>query len=157
MAEDLNLYTNMRTLFILKPFYYCLSIILVLLLSGCDKVCNKSTQDVAQIQNMTGRTLKLSVCKGRNLGEVETELPPDTYKNEINLGVRADSEIRGGPGGCSGVQDGKAIVGLTLAPTSYSTVKLCYNDVTKENLIIELQQSCPVNFLEQTSTGPCTN
>jgi hypothetical protein len=123
---------------------------------GCDKLCKKTVQDFATIQNATGRQLVLGVCKGRAYGEVQMNVAPSTSSQEVDLGSRQDGEVRGGPtASCSGVSDSRQDMGISLAQSSFGQVKLCYNDSEKLNVIVENYQSCPSGYLEQTSTGPC--
>lgn len=129
----------------------------VVLSVGCDKLCKKTVEDVATIQNMTGHQISLNVCKGRTYGEAQIAIPANAISNEISLGTHEDSEVRGGPGAsCSGVSNSKTTMSLSLSPNSFGQVKLCYEEASKTNLIVETSQSCPSGFLEQTSTGPCT-
>lgn len=133
-----------------------IALLVAILSVGCDKLCKKNVADVATIQNATGRQLSLNVCKGRSYGEVSATISQDTLVNEVSLGSRQGSEVRGGPtASCSGVSDEKSTPEISLAPSSFGQVKLCFDDINKRNLIIENHQSCPVGYLEQTSTGPC--
>lgn len=107
------------------------------------------------MQNATGRALTVNVCKGR-YGEVTMTVPNDTVINEISLGARAASEVRGGPtASCSDVNNSRNAVSISLAPASFGSVKLCYDDANQRNIIIETSQFCPLGYLEQTTTGPC--
>ena len=109
----------------------------------------------AEVQNATGKALTVNVCKGR-YGEVSMTLPNDTLMNEISLGARDSSEVRGGPtASCSDVNNSRNALTISLAPSSFGSVKLCYDDVNQRNIIVEMSQYCPLGYLEQTSSGPC--
>lgn len=123
---------------------------------GCDKSCKKSVEEVATIQNMTGRTLSLSICKGRIYGEAQITLDRDSRLNQQSLGTREDSEIKGGFGDvCSGVKDDTQTMEIALAPGSFGQVKLCYDDANKRNVVVEAYQLCPTGFMEQTAIATC--
>jgi hypothetical protein len=133
-----------------------IAVSLLFLSVGCDKLCKKTVQDFANVQNMTGRPLTLSVCKGRVYGEVEAEIEMSGISQEIDLGSREASEVKGGPtGSCNDVSDSKTQMGITLSPNSFGQVKLCYNESTHLNLVVEAYQTCPSGYLEQISAVPC--
>lgn len=124
---------------------------------GCDKVCKKTVQDFATVQNATGRELKLKVCKGgKNLGEAQTALAVTTSNQEVNLGLRQEQELRGGPtASCNTVVDAKQETNIALAPESFEDVKLCYNETSKLNILTNKDEDCPEGYLEQVSADPC--
>ena len=124
---------------------------------GCDKVCKKTVQDVATIQNTTGKELNLKICKGRHAGEASATITASNDKLEDDLGTRQSGKVRGGPTAtCDSVKDTKDKMSITLTEQSFAEVKLCYQESLGENVIVAKTASCPVDFLEQTSAGPCT-
>jgi len=124
---------------------------------GCDRLCKKNVEDVANVQNFTNRPLSLFVCKGQTYGEVSIFVPANSDTNEVSLGTRETSEVRGGPTAtCSDVNSEKAILRISLSEKSFGQVKLCYDEFTGKNAVVEVSQNCPSGYLEQTSTGPCT-
>jgi hypothetical protein len=134
----------------------CLGILLSFISIGCDKVCKKTVEDVATIQNHTGRPLSLFLCKGRAYGETMVTISRESSAYELNLGAREASEVKGGPGqSCDGVRGEKTNMGVSLSPKSFDQVKLCYDDKSLSNLFIEIFQNCPTGMLEQTSAEPC--
>ena len=146
---------SMKFLKLPKSLFLFAALFLVIPLSGCDKLCKKTSEDVVTIQNMTGRSLSLSVCKGRVYGEGLVNVSQDSNVNELSLGTREASEVRGGMDTCSSVHDDKVKMGISLAPKSFNEVKLCYDDANSINVIIENHRTCPTGFSEQTSTSPC--
>lgn len=136
---------------VLMPVFLFLSL-------GCDKVCYNTVEDFATVQNTTGRTLNLNVCKGSLYGEALATIPADTMNNEINLGRHQTSEVKGGMDSvtrsCSN-STSRTATAISLSPASYSDVKLCRNHDTNHFVVVETYQTCPTGYAEQTSTGPC--
>jgi hypothetical protein len=122
-----------------------------------DKACKSNVQDFATFQNATGRQLTLNLCQGRIYGEVQTLVLADGINQEVALGSHEGTTVQGGidaAKSCSAAQS-KMEMGISLAPTSFSQVKLCYDEVSKLNVVVENHQSCPSGYLEQTTTGSC--
>ena len=139
-------------------FFFGIIHICSFLLAACDIVCKRTVEDVATIQNMTGRQLSISICKGSSYGEVKITVPSDTNNNEISLGHHEGSEIRGGPTAtCAGVNDSKEAMGISLSASNFGEIKLCYNKTESRYIIVEGNQVCSAEFQEQTSADSCTN
>lgn len=137
--------------------YSILALGLIFLTVGCDKVCKSTVQDFATIQNTTGRQLTLNVCKGRSYGEVQVVVVANGIIQEVSLGSHDGTTIQGGldaTKSCS-ASNSPMEMGISLAPSSFGQVKLCYNKASKLNVVVENYQACPSGYLEQTSTGPC--
>jgi hypothetical protein len=140
-----------------KHIYSFLALGFVFLTVGCDKVCRTTVQDFAKVQNTTGREVTLNVCKGKIYGEAQAILAVDQTVRELSLGTHEGLDIQGGMDAskkCS-TETKKMEMGIALSPTSFGTVKLCYNEISKLNVVVENHQSCPSDFLEQTSAEPC--
>lgn len=140
-----------------KILFAVLSLQFCLMTVACDKLCKKTVEDVVNIQNLTGRQLSLSICKGRAYGEAQITIPQSATMNEISLGSREESEVVGGTGAsCSGVSGGgKITLGITLSPQSFGQVKLCFDDIHNANVLVDNYQLCPTGYMEQTSTANC--
>lgn len=124
---------------------------------SCDKVCKKTTEDFANIQNITGRSLELTACKGRGYGKVDIRLSADQEIYEISLGSRETLETRGGPtASCSNYTNDRADMRLFLTEQSFEVVKLCYDEINKKTVITETRNSCPTGFLEQQAPSECS-
>jgi|GEM_PF-2854274 len=124
---------------------------------ACDKVCNKTVEDFATVQNTTGRQLNLSVCKGHSYGEVQAVVLMDNTSNEVSLGSHQEDDIKGGMdavGACSS-SNSKSAMGISLSPNSFGQVKLCQDQASTLYVVVEASQTCPTGMLEQTSTSPC--
>lgn len=129
---------------------------LLILAIGCDKACKQNVHDRAAVVNSTGRPVTVNFCKGRFYGETQVTIPASASVQEVDLGTRQETKAQGGlNASCENVSDMKLDMGISLSPNSYGQVKLCYDDSTGENLIIEAYQMCPADTLEQTSTAPC--
>lgn len=144
----------------LKIQAICSRTLLLILFSfslwSCDKVCKKTTEDFANIQNITGRTLDLTACKGRGYGKVDIRLNADQENHEITLGTREEVEARGGPtASCSNYTDDRADMRIFLTAKSFELVKLCYDESNKKTVITEVQNSCPTGFVTQESAAEC--
>lgn len=137
--------------------YSILALGLVFLAVGCDKACKSTVQDFATIQNTTGRQLTLNVCKGRSYGEVQTTVVANGVSQQVSLGSHEGTTVQGGldaTKSCS-ASNSTMEMGISLAPASFGQVKLCYDEASKLNVVVENYQSCPSGYLEQTSTGSC--
>lgn len=139
--------------------YSILALGLVFLTASCDKACKSTVQDFATIQNMTGRQLTLNVCKGRIYGEVQVMLEANGMSQDVSIGFHEGTTVHGGLDATKSCSDSnsKMEMGISLAPSSYGQVKICYDEVSKLNVVVENYQACPSGYLEQTSTGPCDN
>lgn len=123
------------------------------ILSGCDNSCKKTVEDYATIQNMTGQSLVVSVCKG-NYGESTLRLLPTTA-GVVSLGSRTESKGQSGVGVCSSKTEKNRSLQLSLAPMSFGYVSLCYRQFDNTYIVSTPYQGCPYGYLEQTGTGPC--
>ena len=142
----------------LKSPKWLLFLLVSLSLIGCDKVCRKTVEDLAYVQNLTNRSMNLKVCKGRSYGETDLQVGVERTMTEYSLGSRIETEVRGGPtASCSDVSGGKVTMALALAPASFGTAKLCYDQINQSHVIVENHQSCPTGFQEQTTSAPCVN
>lgn len=125
---------------------------------SCDKVCKKTTVDFSNIQNVTGRTLDLTVCKGRGYGKVDIRLNADQENHEITLGTREEVEARSGPtASCSNYTDDRTDMRIFLTAKSFDLVKLCYDENNKKTVITEVHNNCPTGFTAQERAGECTS
>ena len=146
----------------LKNQIYSFLILSFALLSfGCDKVCKSTVQDFARVQNTTGRPLTLNLCKGRSLGEVQSSIPAEQDSQNIDIGTHEKTNVQGGMDAaksCDSVSaSSETETRISLAPASFGQVKLCYEQSSGLNLIVEMNQLCPEGYLEQTSTGSCSS
>lgn len=153
----LALLKGMRTS-VIKHYHWLLFFILASAQMACDTICNKTVNDVSSIQNTTGRSLQISACKGFEKTKATVNLDENTNKQEVSLGSRNTTAVRGGLNpNCSSVpQNEKVQMNLELAPSSFQQVKLCYNESDKSYLVIETYQSCPSPYLEQLFAEPCS-
>lgn len=138
-------------------FYSIFLLGFLFLTVGCDKTCLSTVQDYATIQNTTGRTLTLNVCKGRNFGEVQAMIVASGVDQNVSLGSHEGTTVQGGldaSKSCS-ASTSKMQMGITLAPSSFGQVKLCYDPSSNVNIVVENYQSCPSGYLVQTTTGSC--
>ncbi len=130
-------------------------------LAACDTSCKLTVYDVAQVQNTTGQSLSLKLCKEGplNKGEYDVIIPANSNVNEIAVGTHEGSQIKGGlrvKDACSSVGDGKEYRDISLAPVSFGgAVKLCSDDTKKNHKIIPSTDTCPQDWYEQTSADPC--
>lgn len=130
----------------------------VLFSFGCDKVCKKTVQDFATVQNTTGRELQLKVCKGKDLSATKAALAVSGTNQEVDLGKRQEQELHGGAtASCRAVENSKQEMHFALSPESFEDVKLCYDETSKLNLLVNKDEDCPKGYLEQVSADPCTS
>lgn len=123
---------------------------------GCDKACKKVTEDVFTIQNTTGRDITVSLCTNQTYGEVTKNLSLDPTIVQLSLGTREEHVIEGTFfQNCSDSNNGKQNIGVSLSPASFSQFKLCADALAYRHVIVETFQSCPSDYVEQISTGPC--
>jgi hypothetical protein len=141
----------------IKPICSLFIVGLIFLTVGCDKLCKSSVQDFATVQNTTGRQLTLNVCKGTSYGEVQTVVSDNGVIQEVGLGAREADSVQGGMNSNQSCSASDSKMRISLAPASFGQVKLCYDEASKLNVIVENYQACPYGFLEQTSTGSCDN
>lgn len=138
-----------------RPLLLTAGILFCFLSVGCDKFCHQTTEDVTTIQNMTGRPLSLSVCKGKFLHEINILVPQDMIANEVSLGDRKSGITMGYGDKCPATDGGKQTMAISLSAASFTQVKLCSDESDTRNVIVETYQSCPTGFLEQVSAEPC--
>lgn len=137
-------------------FIFTFLLAVVPLFQSCDRLCKKMTEDYVVLQNNTNRALELSICRGKIPGEKEISIPQDSLLNEISLGQHESSEVRGGPtASCSGVQNDRMIFDISLSSKSFGQVKLCFDQSTRKHALVEVHQTCPTGFIEQTSATNC--
>lgn len=136
----------------MKKFLILVTTISVLLM-GCDKSCKNSVEDFAKIQNNSGLDITLSICKS-HFGQSTLRLLPTT-SGIVSLGSREESSTQSGIGTCNSKNQKNTTIRISLAPISFGYVLLCYREFDNTYVVSSPYQGCPVNYLEQTSTGPC--
>jgi len=143
-----------------NQIYSFLLLSFALLSLGCDKVCKSTVQDFAKVQNTTGRELTLNLCKGRSLGEVQSSISADQNSQSLDIGTHEKTNVQGGMDAaksCDSVSTlSETETRISLAPASFGQVKLCYEQSSALNVIVEMNEPCPDGYLEQTSTGSCS-
>lgn len=132
----------------------------LVVLSACDRVCKRQVNDFTNVQNLTGRSLQLTVCKGSFYGSGQLILPADQLPQQVSLGSRQDSVVRGGSDTCAGVKNGENLkMAIALAPESFHMAKLCQKrtlDGAQElAVIVESHQPCPPGTDEQPMATNC--
>ncbi len=141
----------------LKLFYTLTSILIILFNIGCDKTCKSTVQDFAVVQNWTGKHLVVNLCKGTSSGEVTANIEAYSSDQQISLGSRTLSQTYGNYKSahtCS-ISDAIVEMDISLAPSSFGLVKLCYDRISTLIVIVNNYQSCPYGYLEQTSANNC--
>jgi len=125
------------------------------ILPSCgDKECKQTVQDVAFIQNQTGYSMPLFLCKG-GYGESQIQLLPTTA-GLVNLGTHEETAGKADAlGACKTKNVKNNNLVLTLSPNSYGIALLCYRQMDNTYLVIHPLYGCPVGYVEQSSTEPC--
>lgn len=140
-----------------KPVLFLFGLTLSVMSLACDRICSHTVEDVATIQNMTGRSLSITFCKGQVYGLAPVTIGQESLVHEVSLGTRQEKVARGGPtnSSCSDLSDEKRPISIALAPNSFGKVKLCHDSAGDQYVLMETSQSCPSGFAEQTSAEPC--
>jgi len=123
--------------------------LVAILFFGCDQSCKRNVTDVANIDNRTGQSLIVTVCKGQAYGKQEVSFPVGQNGNFI-LGNRQEDWIKtGGPANACDNQT--ATMGISLTSESFGAAKFCYPSDTAANVVIVgTSETCPLGMSEQT-------
>lgn len=125
----------------------------LLVLSGCDKLCTAEVVDQVKIQNLTARDLQLEVCKSKPYGSQQIEIPSN-QTGEFKLGTRPEGYVKGGAsstGSCDRVDGRPIAIGIALTTRDFAAVRFCYRaETTADVVIVETTVDCPADTIEQT-------
>lgn len=141
-----------------------LALLLAALLTtlGCDVLCKRLVKDVAYIQNLTGQALSIDICaepsdinKSAKLAltlDVESSNLVSQYKTDSYEEVEVASQLAGA---CPNLSDTRKPTSIQLAPSSFSTVKLCRHLERVQFALVTIGQNCPNGYEAQVTATPC--
>lgn len=125
---------------------------LVLVLAGCDKLCSSTVTDQAKILNLTGRNLRVEICKGKVHGIQMIDISA-TQSGSVTFGTRQESYVQGGTdslGNCARPDGAPVPISIALTTRDFNAGRFCYRDATDADVIIvDRADACPPGMREQ--------
>lgn len=130
---------------------------LLILTTGCDRLCKSTEEDTVGVSNKTGRSLTLTVCKGRE-GKMAVAVPA-AQTALVSLGTSEHGYVQGGTDSlktCDGNgRNGIVKYDIALAHESFADVKFCHHPQNTDVVIVEPADPCPAGLTEQTTEATC--
>lgn len=121
------------------------------------------TPNRINVENQTGQALDLVICSKsksafseESITKHKVQIPSQGY-SDIYLGSNSRHEIkRDESGGFDYVNsDDVNYLNFSIENSSFNLVKLCINEISKENILLDKNTICPMGTQEQVSPALC--